>query len=119
MLLLVAIHELVPWLHQWHDAHDANYGMGLGTYFKGFVDEEARSLGLTTTDLDAWTPAERATKAGRKAKAAKNDGAEETLDAAAAQPKTVRKPPKVVAPEADSNPEALPKKRRTGAKKAT
>lgn len=68
--LLVALHELLPWLLQWHNKHDPDYGMGLGDYFAGFVAEEARSLGLTNQDLDNWTAPEKK-KAARKVKAPK------------------------------------------------
>jgi hypothetical protein len=62
--ILVAVHELVPWLLQWHDTYDPVYGMGLGTYFKGFVEEEARSIGKTPESLDVWSP--EPGKRGRK-----------------------------------------------------
>ncbi|MBK6942987.1 MAG: BREX-2 system adenine-specific DNA-methyltransferase PglX [Planctomycetes bacterium] len=54
--LLLGVHELVPWLKQWHNAVDPHYGMGMGTYFEQFVREEARALGLTVDALKAWVP---------------------------------------------------------------
>ena len=30
--------------------------IGMGDYFAGFVDEEARALGFTLDDLRAWQP---------------------------------------------------------------
>jgi hypothetical protein len=66
--LLTGLLELLPWLLQWHDEPDpAHGGERLGTYFKGFLDEEARALGFTREQLAAWRPAEKA-KRGRKPK---------------------------------------------------
>ena len=42
--LLDGLDELLPWLLQWHNETDPAVGMGLGTYFQGFVDEERRRL---------------------------------------------------------------------------
>ena len=42
--LLDGLDELLPWLLQWHDEPDPDLGMGLGTYFQGFVAEERRRL---------------------------------------------------------------------------
>lgn len=44
--LLQGLRELLPWLRQWHDDVDPAYGMGMGEYFAGFVEEEERSLGV-------------------------------------------------------------------------
>jgi hypothetical protein len=38
----------------------------MGTYYRGFVNEEARTLGFTVDDLRAWKPAVAAAKRGRK-----------------------------------------------------
>ncbi len=54
--LLAGLLELVPWLLQWHNDIDAGTGLRMGAYFAEFVEEEARSLGLTLADLRAWTP---------------------------------------------------------------
>src|SRR5690606_1627980 len=52
--------------------YDPEYGLGLGDYFAGFVEEEARAHGLTLAELDAWTPTKgaRRKKTTRKKKAA-------------------------------------------------
>lgn len=67
--LLAGLLELVPWLQQWHNALDPEYGLRMGDYFADFVAQEARSLGCTLDDLRAWKPAVVAGKRGRKAKA--------------------------------------------------
>ncbi len=68
--LLAGLQELVPWLEQWHNEIDSTYGERMGTYYRGFVNEEARALGLTLDELRAWKPAATVSKRGRK-KAAK------------------------------------------------
>ena len=52
MLLLAGLLDLLPWLKQWHNEADPDYGMGLGDYFEGFLDEECRSLGLTKDEVN-------------------------------------------------------------------
>jgi hypothetical protein len=64
--LLAGLLELVPWLEQWHNDLDPVFGERMGTYYKGFVAEEARTLGFTLDDLRAWKPAVVAAKRGRK-----------------------------------------------------
>jgi hypothetical protein len=43
----------VPWLLQWHNALDAEYGVRMGDYFRDFVADETRRLGKTEGDLRA------------------------------------------------------------------
>jgi hypothetical protein len=57
--LLAGLLELIPWLKQWHNDPDPAYGIGMGEYFAGFVDEEARALGFTLDDVRAWQPLAR------------------------------------------------------------
>jgi len=64
--LLAGLLELVPWLEQWHNDIDPEFGERMGNYYRGFVTEEARALGFTLDDLRAWKPAVVATKRGRK-----------------------------------------------------
>ncbi len=66
--LLAGLLELLPWLAQWHNDVDPAYGERMGNYYRGFVEEETRSLGLTLDDLRNWAPAKVAAKRGRKAK---------------------------------------------------
>lgn len=44
--LLAALGELVPWLQQWHNALDPNFGARLGDYFAEFTAQEAQRLGF-------------------------------------------------------------------------
>ena len=54
--LLAGLLELVPWLRQWHNDLDADTGLRMGDFFAGYVEEQARELGLTLDDLHAWSP---------------------------------------------------------------
>jgi len=40
----------------------------MGDYYRSFVTEEARALGFTLDDLQAWKPVAMAAKRGRKKK---------------------------------------------------
>jgi hypothetical protein len=50
--LLAGLADLIPWLRQWHNDHDPAYGMGLGDYFSGFLEEQCRGLELTVVEVD-------------------------------------------------------------------
>lgn len=63
--LLAGLHELVPWVLQWHNAPDEATGLQLGTFFQEYVAAQAHELGKSLHDLEAWRPA-KATR-GRKA----------------------------------------------------
>lgn len=65
--LLAGLIELIPWLKQWHNLLDSTYGIGMGDYFSGFVDEEARALGFTVEDVRAWQPPARNSRRRRRA----------------------------------------------------
>jgi hypothetical protein len=54
--LLACVLELLPWLQQWHNAIHPEYGVGMGDYFEGFLQEESRSLGLTLDEIRKWQP---------------------------------------------------------------
>jgi hypothetical protein len=64
MPMLVAIDELLPWLKQWHNDLDPDYGARMGDYFEGFLLEELRALALPREALQAWQPP--ATGRGRR-----------------------------------------------------
>jgi len=93
--LLAALADLIPWLKQWHNTHDPAYGMGLGDYFAGFLEEQCRALGMTVQEVDAVrfeaeVETGRATtrktagtkQAGRKGKAAASEPETAGSDAA-------------------------------------
>lgn len=64
--LLACLLELIPWLKQWHNEVDPEFGERMGDYFEGFVNEEARQLGKTVPEIKAWEPPKKA--GGRKKK---------------------------------------------------
>jgi hypothetical protein len=69
--LLACLLELLPWLKQWHNEVDPEFGMAMGDYFEGFIAEEARQLGQTLPEIKAWTPPKKAPRAAQTAKAKK------------------------------------------------
>lgn len=68
--LLAGLLELVPWLEQWHNDIDPEFGQRMGTYYRGFVTEDARALGFTLDDLRNWRPAVTPTRRGRRPRVA-------------------------------------------------
>lgn len=72
MPMLVALDELIPWLKQWHNEVDPEYGERMGDYYEGFLLEELRTLDIPRTSLLSWVPptVTRKRGSGRKKKAA-------------------------------------------------
>ena len=70
MPMLVALDELNPWLKQWHNEVDPEFGERMGDYYEGFMLEELRNLGITRTDLLNWQPAAVESKRGGRTKKA-------------------------------------------------
>lgn len=66
LALLAGLLELLPWLKQWHNALDPNFGERMGDYYDGFVRDEAKALGVTLEALRAWKPAVTAARRGRR-----------------------------------------------------
>jgi hypothetical protein len=64
--LLACVLELIPWLKQWHNEIHLEYGMGMGDYFEGFIQEESRNLGLTLDEIRAWQPPQKVKAPGHK-----------------------------------------------------
>jgi hypothetical protein len=65
--LLAGLIELIPWLKQWHNDVDPEFGMPMGDYFEGFVQEEARQMGKTLAEIAAWQTPKKTTRRRRKA----------------------------------------------------
>jgi hypothetical protein len=63
--LLACLIELLPWLKQWHNEIDPEFNMGMGDYFEGFVQDEARQMGKTIEQVRAWQPPARPSRRGR------------------------------------------------------
>ena len=67
--LLACLIELLPWLKQWHNEPDPEFdSLRMGDYFEGFVNEEARQLGITLPEIKAWIPPARPSGRGRRRK---------------------------------------------------
>ena len=64
--LLAGLLELIPWLKQWHNDMNSDFGARMGDYYESFVTDEARALQFTLDDLRAWKPAVTAANRGRK-----------------------------------------------------
>lgn len=64
--LLAGLLELLPWLKQWHNQLDPNFGERMGDYYDGFVRDEAKALGVTLEALKGWKPALTAARRGRR-----------------------------------------------------
>lgn len=74
MPMLVALDELIPWLRQWHNEVDPEFGERMGDYYEGFLLEELRNLEITRANLLNWQPVAVAKKTGsRKKKAAEQN----------------------------------------------
>ena len=65
--LLACLLELLPWLKQWHNDVDPEFGMHMGDYFEGFIQEEARQMGKTLDQITAWEPPKKTTRRRSKA----------------------------------------------------
>lgn len=64
--LLAGLHELAPWVRQWHNEIDPEYGESVADTIDGELAERLTELHLTTTDLTTWRPAP--TTRGRRAR---------------------------------------------------
>jgi hypothetical protein len=63
--LLIAVHEELPWVFQWHNQIDDELGLRLGDYFREWLGTELQKHGLTKESLEQWQP-ERGTRGQRK-----------------------------------------------------
>ena len=76
--LLAGLLELIPWLKQWHNEMDPEYGLRMGDFFEGFVRDEAQKLGFTIEAVRDWTPPAQATRRRRtlRTRTAESEAAE-------------------------------------------
>jgi hypothetical protein len=54
--LLAGLAELEPWLEQWHHEYDAAYGGSAADFYRGFLDDQLHSHGLTRDKVKDWRP---------------------------------------------------------------
>jgi len=64
--LLVALDELMPWLKQWHNDLDPEFGERMGDYYEAFLLEELRQLGIPRDSLADWRPSAAPRARGRQ-----------------------------------------------------
>ena len=69
--LLAAIHELIPWIRQWHAGNDPVYGGEPADFFEDFLRTEAAGRGMTVAEVIAWQPPARTRAKSMAKKAAK------------------------------------------------
>jgi hypothetical protein len=50
--LLAALKDLLPWLHQWHNALDPEFGDRISTTYQQFYETERHTLRLTDEDIE-------------------------------------------------------------------
>lgn len=67
--VLAGVLELLPWLLQWHNELDPNFGMGLGEFYRTFANEEMRRMGKTAEEIRVWSPPETTRPRRRRAAA--------------------------------------------------
>ena len=51
-----------PWVKQWHNEIDDEFGYALGDYFENFIEDEARNLDMTLDDVRNWEPPKKVKK---------------------------------------------------------
>ncbi|MFI1430793.1 BREX-2 system adenine-specific DNA-methyltransferase PglX [Streptomyces lydicus] len=73
--LLAGLHEVMPWVRQWHGEYDAEWESVPAEDCDAFLDEQMGKHRLSAADLKAWRPVKRAR--GRKAAASKKASAPE------------------------------------------
>lgn len=64
--LLAGLHELAPWVRQWHNEIDPEYGESVADTIDAELTARLSEHHLTVTDLTSWRPAEPARRGRRK-----------------------------------------------------
>jgi hypothetical protein len=64
--LLAGMAELIPWLKQWHNQIDPEFGDHPGEAYELWLNGELHAQGLTRASLDAWEPPRAPRRGGRK-----------------------------------------------------
>ncbi|MFF5482815.1 BREX-2 system adenine-specific DNA-methyltransferase PglX [Streptomyces sp. NPDC012935] len=73
--LIAGLHEVMPWVRQWHGEYDGEWESVPAEDCDAFLDEQMGKHRLSAADLKAWRPVKRAR--GRKAAASKKASAPE------------------------------------------
>ena len=64
--LLGCLIELLPWLKQWHNDVNPEFGMPMGDYFGNFVQDEARQMSQTLDKIRAWQAPKKTRRSKRR-----------------------------------------------------
>ncbi|MGY6502463.1 MAG: BREX-2 system adenine-specific DNA-methyltransferase PglX [Acidimicrobiales bacterium] len=54
--LAAALHEVLPWVEQWHPDIAPGLGQPLAAFYRGQLDQVLASIGATTDTIAAWEP---------------------------------------------------------------
>ncbi|MEV7005861.1 BREX-2 system adenine-specific DNA-methyltransferase PglX [Streptosporangium sp. NPDC051022] len=54
--LIAGLHEVLPWIRQWHSEVDPDYGGSWADALTGYLDDQRHRYGLTDDDLTSWRP---------------------------------------------------------------
>ncbi|MEV1115094.1 BREX-2 system adenine-specific DNA-methyltransferase PglX [Actinosynnema sp. NPDC049800] len=57
--LLAGLHEVLPWVKQWHGDIDPAIGESPYVVYQGFLDNQLSELHIAKSDLAAWQPSAR------------------------------------------------------------
>ncbi len=57
--LVAGLEELQPWVEQWHDEVDPEYGMSMATFCREQLTSRAAQVGKTLAELRQWRPEAR------------------------------------------------------------
>lgn len=64
--LLAGLDQLVPWLRQWHNEIDPEFGDSPADAYARMLESDARELGLTLADIRAWQPPQQNSRRRRR-----------------------------------------------------
>lgn len=76
--LLAGMAELEPWLCQWHNDIDPEFGDRPGEAYASWLDGELQAQGLTRATLREWTPPSTPRRGSRRSARSAAVGAQET-----------------------------------------
>ncbi|GAA3121434.1 BREX-2 system adenine-specific DNA-methyltransferase PglX [Streptosporangium carneum] len=54
--LIAGLHEVLPWIRQWHSEVDPDYGDSWANALSSYLDDQRHRYGLTDDDLTSWRP---------------------------------------------------------------
>ena len=64
--LLGCLIELLPWLKQWHNDVNPEFGMSMGDYFDNFIQDEARQMGKIPDEIKDWQAPKKTRRSKRR-----------------------------------------------------